>query len=168
MAAAVTGGSGVRGHPGIGTERYGWWAGSGVAWGYGTALCAVRGEGRPHSNRTHRGASGRGYRPLEPSITSFFIIKKPESSLPTWVPPTEHRSWCSDPTVRPRREGRARIRDDRRSRCLSSEEATRLWCCVAASPGYRSPGRRGAAEPSTWNRIDGSWGGLFVCLFVCV
>ena len=61
---AVTGGSGARGHPGIGTERYGWWAGSGVAWGYGTALCAVRGEGRPHSNRTHRGASGRGYRPL--------------------------------------------------------------------------------------------------------
>ncbi len=79
-----------------------------------------------------------------------------------WVPPTEHRSWCSDPTVQPRREGRARVRDGRRSRCLSSEEATRLWCCVAASPGYRSPGRRGAVEPSTWKTaslVTNPWGG---------
>ena len=115
----------------------------------GLLCCSTLASGVEASKVYSRGVRSR-VRAFRQLVTS--VIKKPESSLPTWVPPTEHRSWCSDPTVQPRREGRARVRDGRRSRCLSSEEATRLWCCVAASPGYRSPGRRGAVEPSTWKR----------------
>ena len=42
------------------------------------------------------------------------------------------------------------------------KEPTRLWCCVAASPGYRSPGRRDVVEPSTWKTaslVTNPWGG---------